>query len=266
MLYILTIEVAPTVCGKEVNHPCPISNSENEKLTCIVKFWEQPWLGKRDIIKNTCTVSQEFTPKSLKRTTQVPKTTRSIDDVLSELDSQIIQTTPIADTNVKHDSSDSVTGNKPQQKIYSMYAPSYPYYVPPRFMYAWENLFNENQGYQNIENFPYQEDLLAQINDPVYRIRRSFNKNDDSDESKESNSNEDNIKYTHRHQHHCHHTSEETISKDDPHITFILNIGLQQLDDRSNYPNRYKVKEVLDVDKKNSDWGFMERESYNCSI
>lgn len=60
--YILEADVAQTSCEKnsDLSAECPLDTSV-EPFICQVTFFEQPWVSKeKHIIKNNCTVSQEF--------------------------------------------------------------------------------------------------------------------------------------------------------------------------------------------------------------
>ncbi|KAJ8925911.1 hypothetical protein NQ315_009763 [Exocentrus adspersus] len=59
--YILTLEVAPTVCRKEVDYipsSCPLNA---DSAVCEITFLQKPWVSMdKLIIRNNCTTSQEY--------------------------------------------------------------------------------------------------------------------------------------------------------------------------------------------------------------
>lgn len=60
--YILLIEIAPTLCAKDIQSSADCSiNGDAPTEICQIEFVERPWISKeKPVISNNCTVSQEF--------------------------------------------------------------------------------------------------------------------------------------------------------------------------------------------------------------
>lgn len=74
MKYILLVEIAPTVCPKteSSNRNCPLLQGAPTE-TCQIEFLEQPWISKtKSIIRNNCTSSQDYSPRSERENEIVP--------------------------------------------------------------------------------------------------------------------------------------------------------------------------------------------------
>ncbi|KAG5864376.1 hypothetical protein JTB14_038202 [Gonioctena quinquepunctata] len=88
--YLLLVEIAPTTCSKDTTISfCPIDQSKGSYI-CEIEYFEQPWLNSgKNIIRNNCTLSQEYLPKEPEKPIR-RKEQEERPDFLSELESQII--------------------------------------------------------------------------------------------------------------------------------------------------------------------------------
>ncbi|KAJ8941919.1 hypothetical protein NQ318_013252 [Aromia moschata] len=123
--YILLVEIAPTVCQKDVDlssSNCPVDDNAYGSV-CEVIFIQQPWISKaKNVIKNNCTVSQEY-----KGDREVSDKVNNSDsengnndvmspDSLADLESQILpvedeKNKPVTENTAKLDVNNAVTNN-----------------------------------------------------------------------------------------------------------------------------------------------------------
>ncbi|XP_018324316.1 uncharacterized protein LOC108736406 [Agrilus planipennis] len=87
--YILLLEVAPTVCAKDVNtvtpELCPLNTNVPSQI-CHITYWQKPWISlQKHIIANNCTVSQEFTDTTNPTFPNTPKR-RYPEDIDNEIE------------------------------------------------------------------------------------------------------------------------------------------------------------------------------------
>ncbi|XP_050510586.1 uncharacterized protein LOC126887224 isoform X5 [Diabrotica virgifera virgifera] len=234
--YTLLVEVVQSSCRKEDSEPsCSVDPAQTSSI-CEVEYLEQRWLDISKIIKNNCTISQEFDVHETIDLPQESVVRQEEPDFLSDLESQIIPDT-------RSSKKSSVKIDSPVVKELLEIAANH---------LGYENSQIVTIHVTDLDPHYYMLDVIFEKN-RVYAECLVYMKLNDVDTAQ---STVDKVKCVNQDgtplSRHVRQVPGgiSPISKDDPKVKRYLKDGLLHLDKESSHEFKFKVVEILEVSRQ----------------